>query len=382
MGGEKQPQATAAPPAATQPAQPTPSTARSAPAAIQAPAPAPVGPPRVGLLLPLSGPAAPLGQAMLNAAEMALFDQPDSGITLLPRDTQGSPQAAAAAAQDVISQGARVIIGPLLAAEVEAVKPIAARANVPELAFSNSTSVAGSGVFLLGFQPSQEITRVVQYAMSKGHTRFAVLAPNSAYGNLAIDALKTAVGDGGNASVVRVATYDPDATDLAPIVQGFAQNNNFDALLLPEGGTRLRLLAPLLPYYGIDPDKVKFLGTGLWDVPGLGTEPALNGAWYAAPAPAAHAQFVSRYQALYGQAPPRLATLPYDAVSLVVTLVRSGSDLSASALTNPNGFVGVDGIFRLLPTGITQRGLAVLEVGRGEPTVIDPAPIDFKSLGE
>jgi branched-chain amino acid transport system substrate-binding protein len=334
------------------------------------------------LLLPLSGPAAPLGHAMLHAAEMALFEQPDSGIMLLPRDTRGSPQAAAAAAQDVIREGARAIIGPLLAAEVEAVKPIAASANVPVLAFSNSTTVAGGGVFLLGFQPSQEIVRVVQYAMSKGHTRFAALAPDSAYGDLAINALKTAVGSNSNASVVRVATYDPDTTDLAPIVQGFAQNGNFDALLLPEGGTQLRLLAPLLPYYGIDPDTVKFLGTGLWDVPGLGVEPALNGAWYAAPAPAARAQFVSRYRTLYGQVPPRLATLPYDAVSLVVTLVRSGGDLSPSALTNPNGFAGVDGIFRLLPSGVTQRGLAVLEVGRGEPTVIDPAPNDFRSLGE
>jgi ABC-type branched-subunit amino acid transport system substrate-binding protein len=344
--------------------------------------PAPSGPPRVGLLLPLSGPSAALGQAMLNAAQMALFDQPDSGVTLLPRDTQGSADDAAAAARDVIQQGAQVIIGPLLATEVEAVKPIAAAANVPVLAFSNSMTVAGGGVFLLGFQPAQEIARVVQYAMSKGHTRFAVLAPDSPYGNLAIDTLKAAVGGNASASVVRVATYDPGTTDLTPIVADFAQNLDCDALLLPEGGTRLRLLAPLLPYDNIDPDTVKYLGTGLWDEPGLGTEPALAGGWYAAPAPAARSRFVARYQALYGKAPPRLATLPYDAVSLVVTLVHDGGGLSAAALTNPNGFAGVDGIFRLLPSGVTQRGLAVLEVGRGEPTVIDPAPTDFRPLGE
>lgn len=383
MGGEKPSQA--APPAAAAPAQPgqpgAPAATQPPPLATPVP-PAPSGPPRVGLLLPLSGPAAALGQAMLNAAQMALFDQPDSGITLLPRDTQGSADGAVAAARDVIQQGAQVIIGPLLAAEVEAVKPIAAGANVPVLAFSNSTAVAGGGVFLLGFQPAQEITRVVQYAMSKGHTRFAVLAPDSAYGNLAIDALKTAVGANGSASVVRVATYDPTTTDLAPIVRDFAQGLDCDALLLPEGGARLRLLAPLLPYDGIDPDTVKYLGTGLWDEPGLGTEPALAGGWYAAPAPAARAQFVSRYQALYGGTPPRLATLPYDAVSLVVTLVHGGGGLSTAALANPNGFAGVDGIFRLLPSGVTQRGLAVLEVGRGEPTVVDPAPTDFRTLGE
>ncbi|MGH6969394.1 MAG: penicillin-binding protein activator, partial [Stellaceae bacterium] len=359
-------------------------TQPTAPAAASpaTPASAPSGPPRVALLLPLSGPSAQLGTAMLNAAQMALFDQPDSGVTLLPRDTGGAPDGAAAAARDAIQQGARIIVGPLLAGEVEAVKPIAAAANVPVLAFSNSMAVAGGGVFLLGFQPQQEVARVVQYAISKGHQRFAVLAPDSPYGNLAVDALKAAVGAASGASVVRVANYDPDTTDLTPIVQSFAQNADFDALLLPEGGTRLRLLVPLLPYDGIDPDTVKFLGTGLWDVPGLGVEPALAGGWYAAPTPAARAGFESRYRALYNRAPPRLATLPYDAVSLVVTLMHDGGDLSLAALTNPNGFAGIDGIFRLLPNGIAQRGLAVLQVERGQPTVIDPAPTDFRNLGE
>lgn len=384
MGGSTQPQAPAPtqtappPPQAGQPAPPPPAP----PTTVAPTPPAPSGPPRIALLLPLSGPSAAFGAALLDAAQMALFDQPDNGIALLPRDTAGTADGAAAAARDAIQQGARIIIGPLLAAEVEAVKPIAAAANVPVLAFSNSTSVAGGGVFLLGFQPQQEVTRVVQYAISKGHTKFAVLAPNSAYGNLAIDALKQAVGTGGNASVVRVATYDPDTTDLAPIVQSFGQNADFDAVLLPEGGTRLRLLAPLLPYYGIDPDTIKYLGTGLWDEPGLGVEPALAGGWYAAPAPAARASFASRYRTLYNRVPPRLATLPYDAVSLVVTLVHNGGDLSAAALTNSNGFAGVDGIFRLQPNGIAQRGLAVLQVERGEPSVVDPAPTDFRSLGE
>ncbi|MDE2227670.1 MAG: penicillin-binding protein activator [Alphaproteobacteria bacterium] len=379
MGPEKRPQAQAPP--AAQPTQPGAATPQ--PPALATPvAPTPSGPPHVGLLLPLSGPTATLGNAMLAAAEMALFDQPDSGIVLLPRDTQGVPDGAVAAAHDAIQQGAQIIIGPLLAAEVEAVKPIAAAANVPVLAFSNSTAVAGGGVFLLGFQPQQEITRIVQYALAKGHQRFGVLAPDSPYGNLAIDTLKSVVAAASGAGVVRVATYDPATTDLAPIVQSFAQGADFDALLLPEGGTRLRLLAPLLPYDNIDPDTVKFLGTGLWDVPGLGTEPALAGGWYAAPAPAARAAFESRYKTIYGQTPPRLATLPYDAVSLVVTLVHSGGDLSSAALTNANGFAGVDGIFRLLPSGITQRGLAVLQVERGQPTVVDPAPTDFRSLGE
>jgi len=362
------------------PSLPAPPPETEAPPPETEAPPAVAGPPRVAVLLPISGASGALGKAMLSAAQMALFDVAGSQFRLMPRDTQGTPQAAAAAAQQAIADGARVIVGPLLAGEVEAVKPIAAAAHVPMLAFSTSTQLAGNGTYLLSFQPGQEIARVVAFAKAKGFDRFAVLAPRTPYGEIAVEALKSAA-DAVGATVTRIDYYDPATTDLGPAVKRFSQNVNFNALLLPEGGARLRLLAPLLPYDGIDPDTIKFLGTGLWDEPGLGTEPALNTGWYAAPPPGARADFERRYRALFQQAPPRLATLAYDATALVATLSRTG-DLSESALTNPNGFAGLDGIFRLGPDGLIQRGLAVLEVRRGEAALIDPAPTTFQNLGQ
>jgi ABC-type branched-subunit amino acid transport system substrate-binding protein len=342
-----------------------------------------LGPPKVGLLLPLSGSSAALGQAMLQAAEMALFDTPDNGVELLPRDTQGAAPGAADAARDVIAQGARLIIGPLLAAEVEAVKPVAAAAHVPVLAFSNAVQYAGNGVFLLGFQPGQEISRVVLFAKARGYSRFAMLAPRSPYGDIAVSAFKDAIQAAG-AQLARLDYYDPAATNLDPVVKRFAANANFDALMIPDGDGRLKMLAPLLPYDDIDPDTVKFLGTGLWDEPGLGIEPALNGGWYAAPAPEPRAAFQSRYLTLYKQPPPRLATLGYDTAALAVALAKVAPDggYSLDALANPSGFSGLDGLFRLNPDGTTQRGLAVLEVHRGVPVAVDPAPASFQALGQ
>ena len=46
---------------------------------------------KVGLLLPLSGPAEAIGRDMLDAAQMALFDVGDNKLVLLPRDTAGTP---------------------------------------------------------------------------------------------------------------------------------------------------------------------------------------------------------------------------------------------------------------------------------------------------
>ena len=361
------------------------------PPAVVAPTPAPVPPGavaqgankvRVALLLPLSGANAVLGNAMLDAAQMALFDAADDKLELVPNDTQGTPEGAAEAARAALADGARLIIGPLLAGEVEAVKPVAQAANVPVLAFSTSTALAGGGVYLMGFLPRQEIERVTAFARAKGVSRFAALAPRSPYGEIAVEALRAATqGDG--ASVERVDYYDPAQPDLTPVVKRFAAaGHDYDALLLPEGGARLRALAPLLPYYDIDPEKVHFLGTGLWDEPGLAAEPALSGGWYAAPPPAPRADFEKRFQDLYRRAPPRLSTLGYDATALAAVLARGehGADFSPAALTNPSGFAGVDGIFRLRPDGLVQRGLAVLEIHRDGNVVIDPAPETFQSV--
>src|SRR5260370_38386118 len=157
----------------------------------------------------------------------------------------------------------------------------------------------------------------------------------------------------------------------------------FDGVLIREGGTGVHSVALLLPYYDVEPGKLYVLGAGLWDEPGLGTEPALAGGGYAAPPPGARADFDQRFRELYRRPPPRLATLAYDATALAAVLARNagGADFSPAALANPSGFAGVDGIFRLRSDGLIQRGLAVLEVHRNGNTVISPAPTTFHALG-
>jgi ABC-type branched-subunit amino acid transport system substrate-binding protein len=370
--------APAPPPSAVPQPVPPPETTPVAPPAISA-----TGKVTVAMLLPLSGPSGPLGQAMLDAAQMAIYDLADERLELLTRDTKGTSDGAAAAAQQAISQGAQLILGPLLSSEVGAVKPIAQAAHVPVVAFSTDTQLAGSGVYLMGFLPSEEVARVTIYAHAQGHMRFAVLAPNTPYGHVIADAATAAVAANG-ANLARVEFYDPELNGMAAAVRRFAGAGvDYDALFLPEGGGRLKVLAPQLPYFKIDPDQVKFLGTGLWDDPNLGTEPSLNGGWYAAPAPAARAPFEQRFAQLYRHPPPRLATLGYDATALAAVLAREpqGADFSDAAIANPNGFSGLDGIFRFRANGLVQRGLAVLQVQRGGNTIIDPAPTSFESLG-
>jgi ABC-type branched-subunit amino acid transport system substrate-binding protein len=337
---------------------------------------------RVALLLPLSGNSAALGRALLDAAQLAVFDMGDESFALLPRDTGGTPDGAVRAAEAALNDGAGLLLGPLFGAEAQAVAPVARARGINVISLSNDRAIAQPGIFAFGLTPQVQVERIVEFARSRGLQRFAGLIPANAYGDAVEDAFRRTVTRNGG-ELVLIERYDA-AGDLGQAVRRLAdaeirRSARLDALLLPDFGDRLLAVAPLLPYYDVDPSKIRFLGNALWEDPRLGREPALTGAWFAAPTPAARADFTRRYNEVYGRPPPRLATLAYDAVAMAAFLARKpGGDLSIGALTNPDGFAGLDGIFRLLPDGITQRGLAVLEMRRDNFPVISPAPTTFQ----
>jgi ABC-type branched-subunit amino acid transport system substrate-binding protein len=330
------------------------------------------------ILLPLSGKNAALGQAMLNAAQQAVFDVAGNNFDLQPHDTAGNG-GADGAAREALAAGAQIIIGPLFATDVPAVKAVAQNTGVQILPLSTDTSLAEPGVYVMGLAPGAQVQRVVDYAIAQGSHNFAALVPSTPYGVLVNDVFINQVAQrGGN--VVASVTYDPEAPDVNKIKSIAAQH--VDALFLPEQGGDLKKITDPLTAAGFDAAHTHILGTGLWDVPDLGKQVAwLNGGWYAAPDPAARHAFIDSYTAAYGAPPPRLATLAYDATALAAVIAKHNGRYDAASLTNPNGFAGLDGIFRLTPSGVVERGLAVDQVTPDGGKVIESAPTSFVMKG-
>ena len=343
---------------------------------------------KVALLLPISagGSTPGIAKALKQAGELALFDFDNPNVVLVPKDTRGTPDGARMAAESAVQDGAELIIGPLFAQEVNAVAPVARHAGIPVVAFSSDETVAGNGVYLLSFVAGRDMQRIVRFALSRGKRNFAVLVPQSPYGRLAEAAFARAVSAGGGTASVRAVFPPGDANGMLGPVRQIANavkgGQQVDALFLPAGREELPSLAPLLASSGLSSAQLQFLGTGQWDFPNIGTEKALIGGWYPAPDPKGWAGFSQRYAKTYGGPPPRIASLAYDAVSLAVSLSQNpqGQRYNASTLTRASGFQGVDGLFRLLPDGTSERGLAILEVREYGPQVIDPAPSSFSNV--
>jgi ABC-type branched-subunit amino acid transport system substrate-binding protein len=366
------------------------------------------GPAKVGLLVPLSGPGAALGEDMLDAAQLALFDVGVTDLELLPRDTGDDPAKAERAASSALAEGAELLLGPLYGRSAVAVAPLAAAAGVSVISFSNDASVARPGVYVLGFRPEEQVERIVRHAAALGRTRFAVLAPADAYGERVVAAWRRAVAALPGATAEIAVTFPPDSPDAKAEVQQIAAHGRpgglppeplppepgveapppppppllpppgFDTLLIGDGGERVAKIAAQLAYYDIGPANVTLLGNLRWqDDPVLLRDPGLQGALFATWPPDDLAGFERRFADVYGRRPGALAVLAYDATALAVLLSRNQPRFTRAQISDPQGFLGGAGIFRLLPEGLAEHGLAIVVLDGGRIQIVEPAPGSF-----
>lgn len=360
----------------------------------------------VAILIPLTGPRADLGRAMLQAAQLALADP--GAPPLLPKDTQGTPAGAAAAAQSALADGAGLILGPLTSAETAAVAPVARTAGVAVLAFTNDPAQAQPGVWTLGITPAQQVRRLITAAQGQGKTQLAALLPETDLGRVMGDALTQAAAVDGlppprirthakGMAAITAATRDlsdyanrrgpVDTKIKAARALGTPEgrreahelartpipSTGFDALLLADTGDELAEIAAVLPYYDIDRGSTQILGPALWGSAASGSG-AVPGAWYAAPDPVARAGLEQAYEAKYNTPLPPVADLAFDAASIARTIAGQGP-YSIGALCQPGGYPNLaSGWVGLLPDGEVRRTLAVFRVERGGATMMEPPP--------
>ncbi|WP_144083498.1 penicillin-binding protein activator [Hyphomicrobium nitrativorans] len=341
-------------------------------------------PVRIGMLLPLSGfgPQAATARGMKQGGELALFELDTPLVQLIVKDDGGTAQGAAQAATDAIGEGAEILVGPLTAEATVAVAPVARQANVPVLSFSNDRRAAGPGVYLMSVLPEQEVERIVAYAAARGKRRFAALLPDDGYGQVIEPALHRAAQRHGG-SVAAVTRYPLTANAMLEPVRmladGLRQSTDtvapVDTLLVAGGAEVLPQIDPILTYSGVRGDTVQFIGTGGWDYPNAGRAQAFVGGWYPGPDPHGWRDYVQRFSRTFGQPPPRLSSLAYDAVSIAITLssAEPGQRFTTETLTRPAGFTGIDGHLRFRADGLSERAIAVLELQTFGGHVLDPA---------
>lgn len=329
----------------------------------------------VALLVPLTGTNGGVGKSIANATQLALLDTDNSSLRITTYDTA---TGAAVAAQHAIDDGARVILGPLLAEDVRIIMPIAKRAGVPVISFSNDSSLAGSGAYLMGSSPGQSIERVVDYAADQGITTYGGLVANGIYGQRSSTAFLRAV-EAAKGQVISLQNYDHSSASVAAAAARLGKAGPMGAILIVDDGGAAAGIVPMMRRNGETGARV--LGTERWNAEAsVATKPALNGAWFASVPDDLYRRYAVKYRARFGAAPYRLSSMGYDAVLLTIRIARDwrmGAPFPEDRLRDKGGFSGIDGAFRFARDGIAERALEVQEIRGGTTITISPAPTGF-----
>lgn len=373
---------------------------------------------RVGVLLPLTGDASRYGQGLKNATMLALEDTKNPNLILQYYDTKSTPEGARTAIINALNQKSQMIIGPLKSSSLKAISDEVSTQQIPVIAFSTSEDVLRPNIYTLGLLVDEQVSRIISYAAAKGRSRLALLLPDNVTGiAVAKAAVKSAQRN--RIKVTRIAFYQPNTTDFSDILKQMTDFNtrsgrmdrmkktlrakaeqgdessqralrristhdtlgevDFDMVLIPETGAKLKSAISMFGYYDVFSPDVKFLGTSIWENTRLNNETTIIGSWYPALSRSHSNYFANKYAFVFGEKPQALYSLAYDAVALANALARQkGGDLTG-IITNPDGYVGINGMFRLFENGYNQHSMDIIEVRKTGDTVIDEAPKRFSN---
>lgn len=365
--------------------EPIPTSGTSAGQAIDVSEPIPVA-----LLVPSGSGSesdAFLAANLENAARLAMADLQGVEIDLRVYGTGANAETAANVAVQAVSDGAKIIVGPLYSEAANAAGVAVAPLNVNVLTFSNNTAIAGGNVFVLGSTFQNTANRLVSYAASQGVTNFVIVHGEDLPGSVGRDAITNAIRNQGSL-VSGVQSYplsQQGIIDQAPVIASVVNTSGAQAVFLTGEIKRdLPIVATALPERGVNPAFVRSYGLTRWDVaPENLAIPGLQGGIFAMPDQAVSTGFEARYAATYGGTPHPIAGLAYDGIAAIGALAASGNAdaLTAAGLTQPQGFRGTSGIFRLFSDGTNERGLAVAQVQNNQVVILEPAPRSFAGVG-
>ena len=339
------------------------------------------GPVKVALLLPLTGDpgTASVGVALANASKLAIsFIEANpniaENITITLRDTGTSIEGATSAASAAVTDGAKLILGPLRADQVTAAGAVARSAGLPLIGFSNNPNAASPGVYLLSVLPDAEMKRSLAYVRTQGRRGIAGIFPNTEFGQAQQAAFRQQAA---------VAGYQPQAvygfssageaqqviSQALPLIQ----SGVIDTIFLPDRASAPGFAAAL-QQAGLVPGRVLLVGSADWQGDAAILQSSqLSGAIYPSVDDGGLNAIRGDYQARFGTQPHPLATIAYTATILanVKTLSMASPPYNSSLMLAASGFNGRDGLFRFLGNGRSEYGLVIKQLAPGGAVTVD-----------
>lgn len=340
---------------------------------------------RIGVIAPISGDLAYLGQATVEAAKLVERQVNDEGgllvggqkyrLNLIIEDDKDSQEVAVHVAKKLINlDDVAVIVGPQLSRDAIPVAHVAERSRIPMISpgSTNPETTAGrSYVYRAAFIDPFQGAVMARFAFADMRaSRVAVLFDvASAYNRGIAESFRKAYEALGG-TIVAYETYTTGETNFRAQLERIAAANP-DAVYLPNYDYEVVPQAQQARAMGLN---FQYIGADAWGALPPSSRAELNGGYftthYAPDIGGAEAQrFFTSYTQAYGTPPIDLAALTYDAFHLLLQAMadkgQTTPDAIREGLTGIRQFTGVTGTFEYRGTGDPVKSAAVVAINGG-----------------
>ena len=362
---------------------------------------------KVGVMLPLSGEHSEIGNLILNAIEMAVFQTEENKLELHIKDTEAKSDIAKKVLSELIDEGVKVVIGPLFSKSLAAIQSEVASKNINIFALTNNINLRNKGIWIFGVDPQAQTEKVLRYALEKGSKNIAALLPQNAYGLLLFDTI-TSFTQANLMKIEKIEFYnfslESQRKNAQKISEGFKdyklyldkikeQDNEeekvnkvlfmekpFDSVFIAAGGQNLTVLSSQLQYNNVDPKIVQYLGISSWEDSSILNEPALEGGVFVTTSEMYQKKIKLIYKNSFNKEMPKIAMIAYDIVALLGSLNNLGRNFNIYDLVNDEGYIGLRGLFRLKKNGVVERAFQLKKIKNKKFTILQKANNQFSGL--
>lgn len=369
---------------------------------------------KIGMLLPLSGENAHIGNSLLKAGKLSLNKSQNKNIKLFVKDTESNNENIITSYYDLINKDVDIILGPLFSKNIKIIHPISEDENIIMITFSNNIEMKNENTFISGLSPENEIQEVIDYAILKGSEKFGLILPDNKYGKRIKQLIQNFVlkMDGKVTQYVFYDPTNPDFYEASKIIANYDYRKielekklnelkkvgtltaekkykmlnkqdtlgelDFDSLYIgAENIKHISMLASILPYYDVDPKKVLYIGNSLWKKNVLLKEPALEKGLFPYFPEKKFSNFETEYAETFQKKPHEIAYLAFDLVGLISNLQKTNKKINISNITSSDGFIGTNGLFRFERDGNIERSLSIFQIKNQNPVEVRKANLNF-----
>ena len=340
---------------------------------------------KIGLLVPLSGENALIGEQIVKATRLALKDINSDKLEIIPKDTKSDPNKTLRSAIELDKLGINLVIGPVFYKNLSYLNEVK---NLTFLSFTNKTLDLPKNVISTGINSTSQLNTIKKFVELNEIEKTVFLIPNSNY-NLEI---KQGIKNS-KVKTQKKYFYDIEPTKLTKQVEKITNyeirkqnlldeitrlensddinkerkiknlkkrytigNVNFNSVIIADFDESLKSVITSLLYTDVSPKDKYFITFNQWFDESLLNETALQPIYYPSVNKKNLEDFKKKFLEVFNENPNHISLLSYDLVGLIYYLsLKNDITNTNKAFNSKNSFKGKIGIFDIKNNKINHR---------------------------